>query len=131
MGLLAFFLMLGFDLLFLAALVLAVVPLGMYRQAAFAVLKRNFFGYFSNPTGYVFICLFVLVGSVFAFWPHDFFNSNLATLGELNKNFSFVMLLLCIVLIWCMVISRKGMGSIQRRHCGRRHYLYAEEEIDR
>ena len=53
MGLLAFLLMLGFDSMFLAALMLAVVPLGMYRQAAFAVMKRNFVGYFLNPTGYV------------------------------------------------------------------------------
>ena len=60
-------LMVGIDLLFLAALVILVVPLGMFRQTAFAVLKRNFTGYFSNPTGYVFLCLFVCFTSGFAF----------------------------------------------------------------
>ena len=34
-----------------------------------AVFKRNFVAYFSNPTGYVFICVFVLLGSLAAFWP--------------------------------------------------------------
>ena len=43
-----------------------------------AVFKRNFVAYFSNPTGYVFICVFVLLGSLAAFWPPEFFNSNLA-----------------------------------------------------
>ncbi len=81
------------DTVFVIVCLLLMVPLSRFKHATFAVLKRNFFGYFSNPTGYVFICLFVLVGSIFAFWPHDFFNSNLATLHELNNNFPFAMLL--------------------------------------
>ena len=55
-----FVFMLVIDLCFLVALVLLMLPLGIWRQAAFAVMKRNFVGYFSNPTGYVFLCLFVL-----------------------------------------------------------------------
>lgn len=81
------------DTLFLIVSLLLLLPLSKYKPATFAVMKRNLFGYFNNPTGYVFICLFVLVGSAFAFWPHEFFNSNLATLGELNKTFPLVMLL--------------------------------------
>ena len=59
-----FVFMLIVDMLFLVVLVLMMLPLGIWRQAAFAVMKRNFIGYFSNPTGYVFfVCLscFVLV----------------------------------------------------------------------
>ena len=62
------------------------------RRVAYAVLKRNFYGYFSNPTGYVFLCLFVLLTSMAAFWPHEFFSSNLGTLAELNKWFTYIML---------------------------------------
>ncbi len=57
-----------------------------------AIFKRNFLGYFSNPTGYVFICGFVLASGFAAFWPHEFFNSNLANLDQLNHYLPFIML---------------------------------------
>jgi ABC-2 type transport system permease protein len=66
------------DLVFIGILVAVIVPLAAYKKAAYAVLKRNFVGYFSNPTGYVFLCLFVLLTSIAAFWPHEFFTANLA-----------------------------------------------------
>jgi len=64
-----------------------------------AVFTRNFVSYFANPTGYVFICVFVLLSSFAAFWPPEFFNSNLANLDQLSfsptnafKSFPFIML---------------------------------------
>lgn len=57
-----------------------------------AIFKRNFSSYFANPTGYVFICGFVLASGFAAFWPHEFFNSNLANLDQLNKFLPFIML---------------------------------------
>ena len=58
----------------------------MNTSVLFAVFRRNFVSYFANPTGYIFICVFVLLSSIAAFWPNDFFNANLANLDQLNKN---------------------------------------------
>ncbi|MGD0384143.1 MAG: Gldg family protein, partial [Thermoguttaceae bacterium] len=56
----------------------------MNTNVLFAVFKRNFVSYFANPTGYLFICVFVLMCSASAFWPPDFFNNNLANLDQLS-----------------------------------------------
>jgi ABC-2 type transport system permease protein len=57
-----------------------------------SVFRRNFVSYFANPTGYVFICLFVLPGAFCAFWVPDFFGNNLANLDQLSFWFPFIML---------------------------------------
>ena len=62
-------LLLAYDLAFVVLLFLLVLPLKYYRRAAYAVMWRNFIAYFSNPTGYVFLCFFVLLTSLAAFWP--------------------------------------------------------------
>ncbi|MFN9715914.1 MAG: Gldg family protein [Planctomycetota bacterium] len=80
------------DILFLGFLLAAMLLLAYFRPVALAVVKRNFYAYFANPTGYVFLCLFVLLTSMAAFWPHEFFSSNLGTLSELNKWFTYIML---------------------------------------
>ena len=64
----------------------------MNTKVLYSVFKRNFVGYLSNPTGYVFICVFVLLSSIAAFLPDDFFNANLANLDQLNRWFPLIML---------------------------------------
>ncbi len=84
--------LLVFDAIVAAVFILICLFIKQAKCASFAVLKRDFVGYFSNPTGYVFICVFMLLGSCCAFWPEEFFNRNLATLDQLNQYLPFIML---------------------------------------
>ncbi len=81
------------DLLIVIILAGILVPLNYTRHAAIAVVRQNFRGYFSNPTGYVFLCVFVLLTSFAAFWPKQFFNANLANLAQLNEYLPLIMLI--------------------------------------
>ena len=65
----------------------------MNAKVLLAVFKRNFVSYFSNPTGYAFICVFVTLSGFAAFWPDDFFSTNRANLDQLNYWFPFIMLI--------------------------------------
>jgi ABC-2 type transport system permease protein len=65
----------------------------MNPHVRLAIFRRNFSSYFANPTGYVFICVFVLLSSIAAFWPNEFFTANLANLDQLNKYFPLIMLI--------------------------------------
>ncbi len=99
------------DIVFLAVMLALVVLLARGRRVAYAVLKRNFYGYFSNPTGYVFLCLFVLLTSMAAFWPHEFFSSNLGTLGQLNKWFTYIMLFFIPAITMSIWAEEKRQGT--------------------
>jgi ABC-2 type transport system permease protein len=100
-----------YDLIFLLILVAVVALLASTKRAAFAVMKRNFFSYFSNPTGYVFLCIFVFLTSVAAFWPYEFFNQNLATLDQLNRWFPLIMLIFIPAITMSVWAEEKRQGT--------------------
>ncbi len=80
------------DFIFGAVIGVALFALARTRRSAYAVMKRNFLAYFTNPTGYVFLCLFVLLTSLAAFWTEGFFNANLANLDQLNYYIPLILL---------------------------------------
>ncbi|MDO5582185.1 MAG: Gldg family protein [Planctomycetia bacterium] len=76
-----------------------------------AIFKRNFFAYFLNPTGYVFICVFVLLCSIASFLPDEFVNSNLANLAQLNRWFPLIMLVFVPAITMGIWADEKRFGT--------------------